>query len=404
MATLQLAAVFMRPSTLTIARFRNRNGAYSWRVGGQFNQVRIRRNFKDREDAIVHKATLEASAYLENSELRVAITSLTNAQLRDAECAFRWVQGRPHSLFHYLDYALTTYREPRTPKPLAGAVAEYLACKGREHEWRMLSLRQLRSIRNEMEALLRQFPTGSIDQLNRDNLVAHLERGDPEVKTYNNRRGLLSTFLKFALRNDWLAENPIERTPHYRINHRRGSPKTLGADLAAELMAFVEQYHDGAMVPYFALCLFAGIRPCIRDGEISKIRPTSVNLEIGVIHIEPEVSKERAKRQIHIQPNLSAWLRAYPLERYPIIPKNAAAMHRQIFMKYGLTHDVLRHTFISMFVAKFRSIGEAALQGGNSESIVRKHYLDLKSKGEAERFFSIAPKQANPDTLTRRLD
>jgi len=28
----------------------------------------------------------------------------------------------------------------------------------------------------------------------------------------------------------------------------------------------------------------------------------------------------------------------------------------------------MRHTFISMFVAKFRSIGEAAIQAGNSEA------------------------------------
>ena len=52
----------------------------------------------------------------------------------------------------------------------------------------------------------------------------------------------------------------------------------------------------------------------------------------------------------------------------------------------------MRHTFISMFVAKFRSVGEAALQAGNSESIIRKHYLDLKSAAEAEHFFGIVPK------------
>jgi pyruvate/2-oxoglutarate/acetoin dehydrogenase E1 component len=67
---------------------------------------------------------------------------------------------------------------------------------------------------------------------------------------------------------------------------------------------------------------------------------------------------------------------------------------RVVFAKFGLTHDVLRHTFISMFVAKFRSMGEAALQAGNSESIIRKHYLDLKSKEEAEQFFGIMPKHA----------
>jgi hypothetical protein len=44
-----------------------------------------------------------------------------------------------------------------------------------------------------------------------------------------------------------------------------------------------------------------------------------------------------------------------------------------------------------MFVAKFRSMGEAALQAGNSESIIRKHYLDLKSPAEAKQFFGILP-------------
>jgi len=44
-----------------------------------------------------------------------------------------------------------------------------------------------------------------------------------------------------------------------------------------------------------------------------------------------------------------------------------------------------------MFVAKFRSISEAALQAGNSESIIRKHYLDLKDPAEAELFFGIMP-------------
>jgi hypothetical protein len=51
----------------------------------------------------------------------------------------------------------------------------------------------------------------------------------------------------------------------------------------------------------------------------------------------------------------------------------------------------MRHTFISMHVAKYRSMGEAALQAGNSESIIRKHYLDLKTPAEAEQFFGIMP-------------
>jgi hypothetical protein len=74
---------------------------------------------------------------------------------------------------------------------------------------------------------------------------------------------------------------------------------------------------------------------------------------------------------------------------------NLQKLRARIAKRFGLTHDVMRHTFISMHVAKFRSLGEAALQAGNSESIIKKHYLDLKSADEAKQFFSIRPKRAD---------
>jgi len=147
------------------------------------------------------------------------------------------------------------------------------------------------------------------------------------------------------------------------------SATTITAEQAVKLMAHLETFKDGALVPYFALTLFAGIRPCICTGEILKLRPEHVRLDSGVIHIEPEVSKVRMKRLVTIQPNLAAWLQSYLLARFPIIPVNMGKLRLDVFKAFSLTHDVMRHTFISMFVAKFRSMGEAALQAGNSESI-----------------------------------
>ena len=45
-------------------------------------------------------------------------------------------------------------------------------------------------------------------------------------------------------------------------------------------------------------------------------------------------------------------------------------------------------------------MGEAALQAGNSESIIRRHYLDLKSAEEAEQFFGIVPRHASAAIAT----
>ena len=89
-------------------------------------------------------------------------------------------------------------------------------------------------------------------------------------KTFNTRRGVVSTFLKFALQRGWLTENPLVRVPQKRIRRRKGCAVTLSAAEAKKVMEFVETNHPTA-VPFFALCLFAGIRPCLRTGEILRL-------------------------------------------------------------------------------------------------------------------------------------
>ncbi len=381
----------MNETKFAVSRFENRNGVTSWRVSGWLHGVRIRKNFPTREEAAAEKGTLEIRAAQIAVGLRPALTFLTDAQLRDAEAVFGRLEGRPRDMGFYVDFALANYRAPEHEKPLVDGVKLYLEVKTKECERDMLSRRQLRSIRNELDSLARLFPKATVSQFTAPIVRTYLERGDPTLKTYNNRRGLLSTFFKYAFQHEWIASNPVEKTPHHRINHHRGSAVTISAERAAELMRYVEGVHDGALVPCIAIPLFAGVRPCIRYGEISKLQAESVRVDTGVIHIEPEVSKVRMKRLVTIQPNLAAWLRAYSLGEFPIIPRNATNMRADLFKKFGLTHDVLRHTFISMFVAKFRSMGEAALQAGNSETIIRRHYLDLKTPAEAEAFFGIMP-------------
>jgi integrase len=384
----------MNQTVFSLDRFQNRNGSTSWRVSGWLAGVRIRKNLKTREEAAAEKAALELRAIQQTSGVRLAATFLSDDRLREAETAFRRMDGSKRPLLALVDYALGHYRETDAAKPLADCITAYLAVKKRDQERELISPRQYDSIKRDLERFSKQFPQASLGDFTAAALTQYLERGNPapSLKTFNNRRGIFSTFFKYALQQDWIAANPILKIPHHRIAHRRGSAVTITAVQAEELMHYVETVAGGALVPYFALCLFAGIRPSMREGEIFRIKPQSINLDTGVIHIEPEVSKVRMKRHITIQPNLARWLQAYPLKKFPIIPRNAKNVRKRIFIRMGLTHDVLRHTFISMFVAKFRSMGEAALQAGNSESIIRKHYLDLKTREEGIAFFDIMPK------------
>jgi integrase len=215
----------------------------------------------------------------------------------------------------------------------------------------------------------------------------------------------LNTFFRFCNQNEYRSDNPISKIKHHKIKKSRGTAVTLSASDAESLMSFLENFDGltdddrnsgkqgtpGILVNYFALCLFAGIRPDWKYGEISKLRPSHLNLETGVIHVEPEVSKTNENRNVSIQPNLLEWIQRYPLETYAIIPPRFRDLRLEIRKKFDLTHDVLRHTYISMLIARDRSVGDAALNAGNTEYVIRRHYMDVVSESEAEKFWNIIP-------------
>ena len=161
----------MNQTKFVVSRFENRNGVTSWRVDGRLHGVRFRKNFKTREEAAVQKAALELKALQTESGIRSASTFLTDAQLREAEDAFRRLNGRAGTLLVYLEYALANYREPDQHRPLTDAVAEYYATKKTAHERTLLSMRQLRSIENELNAFKVRFPNAFVTGFTASNLL-----------------------------------------------------------------------------------------------------------------------------------------------------------------------------------------------------------------------------------------
>jgi hypothetical protein len=126
----------MNHSKFAVIAFENRNGVTSWRVDGRLHGVRIRKNFKTREEAAAEKAVLEIKVLQTSAGFRQIATALTEDQVREAEALFQRVAGKAHALSFYVDFALANYREPEHQKTLSDAVAGYVAAK--ELEYRMI--------------------------------------------------------------------------------------------------------------------------------------------------------------------------------------------------------------------------------------------------------------------------
>lgn len=398
-----------RKVNFKISRFENPSGKKAFRVSGSLDGQQIRKNFKTRKEAVEERDKLEIKHANGTTEGRFLWTKLTLDQHDDASAAHRLLKNSKieETLTNAVQYFIRHYKPPKANVTLADAIEEYVDERQNDLLANALSVPQFNAIKTKLGKLGRDFPEWKAADIQTADIEKQLIDAKISPKTWNNRRGYYNTFFAFCLEKQYVAENPITKLKIHRIKRTRGTAETLSAKQTADLMEHLETYsgHEfkngefagspGCLVPYYALALFAGIRPDWKDGEISKILPSDINLETGTIHIEPTVSKNDEKRNIRIQPNLRKWLEAYPPENYPILPmSNMNRSLTDVRKKHNLSHDILRHTFISMHVGKFRSVGDAALEAGNSDSIIRKHYLDVISKEEAERFWAIEPSKA----------
>ncbi len=72
----------MSHPSISINRFKNRNGVFLWRVDTRLNGVRIRRNFETREEAAAEKNALQIKALQLEASLRTVTTCLPESEVR----------------------------------------------------------------------------------------------------------------------------------------------------------------------------------------------------------------------------------------------------------------------------------------------------------------------------------
>jgi hypothetical protein len=215
-------------TSFVVSEFTNPSGEIVFRVAGWLDGKRVRRNFPSRAEANAARQTLNVQRLQTETGIRTAVTRLTDEQLKDAEAAFRRLADAGHSLLFCVEFTAVNYRAPEKQKALTDAAAAYVTAKEHEFEQGQLSVAQIKRIRTDLKRLKEHFAGKTVAEIAPTSLVAFFEMGRPSLKTYNNRRGIVSTFFKFAFHRGWVADNPVLRVPYHRIRRRRGAAKSRG--------------------------------------------------------------------------------------------------------------------------------------------------------------------------------
>jgi hypothetical protein len=358
-----------------------------YRVSGYLNGKRIRIRCKDKAHAQMVLVREQTKGINATRSLEYLPTHLSKAQLDECEAVVEKLGGRS-TITEVYDFWHAHHATKGEQITLAEAVRRFVNFQ--ESRVRKETWDQNRQTLNRFAAEVGN--DAPICEITHQTVIRYLDslRGKDGVaaasaKYWNGSRIILHAFF------GWTTEKPQEYTAHNIVSDIRPKAKehtdicTITADESAALMEHVAATENGKHARFFALALFAGIRP---EGELRKLKETDIDLTHNVIKIRREVSKVHQARQITIQPNLREWLTKYADQPLNTITEHA---YRAIKAKLAAGHDILRHTFCSNHLHVSGSLAETALEAGNSEKILRSNYVNRTTKGEAGKFWAIVP-------------
>ena len=192
----------------------------------------------------------------------------------------------------------------------------------------------------------------------------------------------IGPFFNWCIRESLCTKNPLKSII---LPKREETPVCIFTSTQVSDLLNSALQQDPQLIPYFALGIFAGIRP----DEIMRLQWQDIRAE--GIFIEGHKSKTRQRRLVKITDNLRAWLSLGG----DLPPKNKrkrlAGIRRLAEVDWG--HDIMRHTFASYHLARWCSPDQTAHELGHRDTnMLYRHYRELVTQLDAREFWSIRPK------------
>jgi len=384
---------------LSINQYKNPGGSVSWRVEGYApDGKRIRKNFSINSDAIEFRASKEKEFNGDNTQRKLARTSLSDEQVRDAENAFRHAKGQSLSSTVIRCNQLAQRVRDKSNLTLEQAVAFF----ERHYRPEMVEL----SIRAARDAYLgsRRGVTDTTLAFNSDKTklllvdpnkpvheftvhdVANILSRYTNPNSYKTCRAGINAFFNWAVRFKHCLENPcksLDRNPAVETKIA-----ILSLDEVKRLLKATLTLKDAAAAAPVSLLLFAGLRP----SELSDLKPENVNVKRGTIRIEGGKLRRTLKRVVNMPPVLTAWLTEHPFEGIPKGWRYKMGKLKEATGAERWVNDILRHTSISFQLARDQDMAKVALVNGTSPSMIDQHYREvIENDDDVKAFWNLTP-------------
>src|SRR4029077_21139584 len=215
-------------------------------------------------------------------------------------------------------------------------------------------------------------------------------------KSRANYRANIGVMFSYATKRGMLDSNPVLRTAKPKLVD--SPPEIFNVD---ELRALLEAANSISpdVLPMLAIGAFAGLR----EAEIQRLDWSEVDFARGHIEVKAAKAKSARRRIVPIQPNLAAWLQPYSGMIGPVVPTGARRKLARVRKAAKLTrwpNSGLRHSFASYRLAAIHDAPRVSVElGHTSPQMLYSTYRELVLPTEAERYWTILPKEETANVL-----
>ena len=323
---------------------------------------------------------------------------LTDAQKIEAqECFERLAESPGASLTAAVEMYLTHRAQAQRSVTLSDLGEKFVAYKqtlgGRGSKGRTL-----REYRVEWPKFAAAFPpdrlASSITPQDVHDWLFGLTKQDGTPLALQTRRAfrrILHATFEFAREHvrRWVSSNPVSEVK-LPTSHRERVVLLPISQVEGILTAAHPR-----LVPYLAICAFAGARP----DQAKKMTWEQIHFDRGVdgageLEVPAGTDKTDRERIVPMQPNLRAWLLLTPEDRRKgqvYYSKDFFWAARDAIGLKAWPQDCLRHDYGTYRFKVLGSFGVLADEMGNSEAIIRQRYQRSVSQKDADAYWRILP-------------
>jgi integrase len=230
-----------------------------------------------------------------------------------------------------------------------------------------------------------------IKEINSDTIEDFLKSKNVSARSKKNYALYLQNFFNWAIHKKLHDENPAEYWVK-QIHVNKTMVMFYTVDQVKEIMIAALKPENKSVCAYFALGLFAGIRP----DELNYLTwKDNVILKTRNIFVQADISKNKADRMFKMSDTLYAWLNHCKDEKLLIPNSNLRKLKLKVTsgLSFKTINDGMRHTFATFYYAEVKNYETVRSVMGNSPSVVQRHYKGTISSDEVEGFKAITPEE-----------